>query len=75
MIEILMQASLKLPFNLLNLEPLQKIKISSIPYPFNLYKATTMTKKETMNSNNDLLTVGDTSSQRSESLYDMILED
>ena len=71
-----MLASLKLPFNLLNLESLQKIKISSIPYPFNLYKAPTMSKKETMNSNNsDLLSAGDTSSQRSESLYDMILED
>ena len=61
-----MQASLKLPFNLLNLEALQKIKISSLPYPFNLYKATTMSRKETMNSNSsDLLTVGDSSSQRS----------
>lgn len=72
---MLMQASLKLPFNLLNLEPLQKIKISSLPYPFNLYKANTLTKKDTMNSNTDLLTVGDTSSQRSESLYDLIVED
>lgn len=74
---MLMQASLRLPFNLLNLEPLQKIKISSIPYPFNLYKAPTMSKKDTLNSNSstDILTVGDSSSQRSESLYDMILED
>jgi hypothetical protein len=34
-----MEVALQLPFNLLNLEPLQRIKICSIPYPFNLNKA------------------------------------
>jgi len=32
--EVLIAASLKLPFNLLNLEPLQKIRISTMIYPF-----------------------------------------
>jgi hypothetical protein len=33
-----MESALKLPFNLLNLEPLQKIKIVTMNYPFVLMR-------------------------------------
>jgi hypothetical protein len=70
----LMAVSLSLPFNLLNLEPLQRIKISSIPYPFNLAKSNAFSKKESASETN-LLTPADNVSQKSESIYDLLDEE
>jgi len=58
----LAEAALTLPFNLLNLEPLQKIKIVTMVYPFVIGK-TTLSKKDTgLSDKSDTLT--DLNSQR-----------
>jgi hypothetical protein len=41
-----MSAALKLPFNLLDLEPLQKIRVTSLVYPFSVGKNTAFSKKD-----------------------------
>ena len=54
--ELLSSVSLRLPFNLLKLEPLQKIKISTMVFPFPSKGGASLAKKE---SYNDLLTKKD----------------
>lgn len=71
-----MAVSLRLPFNLLNLEPLQRIKISSIPYPFNLNKNTAFAKKESSHTNGEYVAASsENQSQKSESIYDLLDEE
>ncbi len=48
-----MSAALQLPFNLLDLEPLQKIRVATLVYPFNVGKNTAFGKKETYKELND----------------------
>ena len=73
--ENLSSVSLKLPFNLLKLEPLQKIKISTMVYPFPGKGNNMMTKKESSNSNHSLSPIDtDTSTVKTQSIYDWISE-
>ena len=67
-----MEATLNLPFNLLDLEPLCKIKISVISYPFNIIKGSSSSKKEII-STNEILS-SESSSQKAYSIYDIIDE-
>lgn len=48
-----MSTALKLPFNLLDLEPLHKIRVATLVYPFNVGKNTAFAKKETYKDLND----------------------
>ena len=67
-IEGLAGASLKLPFNLLNLEPLQKIRISNMVYPFPNKGSGNMAKKESSGSSGPNVDT-DTSTVKTESVY------
>ncbi len=64
-----MSVSLRLPFNLLNLQPLQRIKIATMPYPFAVHKG--LAKKDVMGSEP---VFSDNLSQRTQSVYDLISE-
>lgn len=66
----LIESALKLPFNLLNLEPLQKIKIVTMNYPFVLMRRETGTAEKA----EKLETMTDLNSQRNETIYDWMSE-
>lgn len=88
--ELFSSVSLRLPFNLLKLEPLQKIKISTMVFPFPS-KSSGMVKKESVNDLLSNLSFGskntskkdsqssngfetDNSTVKNESVYDWISE-